>query len=87
MKIETIINTLEQELETTKKDHNRIQIALDTIIEVLPEFNVYDNENYNNLIETHPSTRELSNLVYKYSIKKQELEKAILHLIEIRDLK
>jgi uncharacterized coiled-coil DUF342 family protein len=87
MNIETIINTLKQELETTKKNYNRIQEALDTIVEVLPEFDISDCNKYNDLIETHSATKELSKLVDNYSYTITKLRTAISELAEIRDLK
>jgi uncharacterized coiled-coil DUF342 family protein len=80
MNIETIINTLKQELETTKKNYNRIQ-------EVLPEFDISDCNKYNDLIETHSATKELSKLVDNYSYTITKLRTAISELAEIRDLK
>tara|TARA_R100000655_G_scaffold110132_1_gene168068 strand:+ start:28081 stop:28341 length:261 start_codon:yes stop_codon:yes gene_type:complete len=85
MNTETMINTLKQQLETFKMKQKKIEQAIDTVVEILPELDV-NNEGFNDLLDKHPATCELRILEHKYGWGVEKLTNAISELEEIRDL-
>ena len=84
MNIETIINTLNQESEDIKKQQEKLETAISTIISVLPELKNYEGD-LNEELEKHPATCELLKMSDRYSYEIRKIKNAIKELQEIKD--